>query len=218
MASEGKIKVFLVDDHQIMIDGIKALLSDSDRYEVSGETTSSRIALETITTTPPDILITDIEMPELSGVELTRAAIEQFPELKVLALSMHGENAIITEMLDAGVSGYVLKNTGKEELISALDTIYRGNRFFSQEVAAEMIANINKIAKTKAAEKKANLTPREREILKLIAAEKSNKEIAQDLFISERTVETHRKHIFRKTQTKSIVGLIRYAIENGLID
>jgi len=218
MGNVRKISVFLVDDHQIMIDGIKALLADSERYEVAGETISSRLALETILANPPQILITDIDMPELNGIELTRQCKERHPALKVLALSMHGENAIISEMLDAGVSGYVLKNTGKEELINALDTIHRGSRFFSQEVAAEMIANINKIAKTKEAEKKANLTPREREILKLIAEEKSNKEIAELLFISERTVETHRKHIFRKTQTKSIVGLIRYAMENGLID
>ena len=218
MGQANSISVYLVDDHQIMLDGIKALLADSDRYSVTGETTSSREALEHLRANAPDILITDIDMPELSGIELTREIKAAHPEIKVLALSMHGENAIITEMLDAGVSGYVLKNTGKEELINALDTVYRGNRFFSQEVAAEMIANINKIAKTKEAERKANLTPREREILKLIAEEQSNKAIAELLFISERTVETHRKHIFRKTQTKSIVGLIRYAIENGLID
>lgn len=218
MAQQAGISVYLVDDHQIMIDGIRALLADSDKYNVVGESTNSSEALEHILQNPPEILITDIEMPVLNGIELTRKVKERCPDLHVLALSMHGENAIITEMLDAGVSGYVLKNTGKQELITALDTIHRGSRFFSQEVAAEMIANIQKIAKTKAAEKKANLTPREREILKLIAEEKSNREIGEELFISERTVETHRKHIFRKTQTKSIVGLIRYAIENGLIE
>lgn len=211
-----KIKLFLVDDHQMLLDGIKALLKGDKNFEVVGEASSSVNALEEIAKKIPDILITDINMPGISGIELARKTKEQFPAIKILALSMFGEKEMISEMLDAGVNGYILKSTGREELVSALKKISEGGMFFSEEVGAEMMRAMSERAKMKQESPDPHLTAREKEIIKLIAKEYSNAQIADELFISERTVETHRKNIFRKTNTKTVVGLIKYAIAHKL--
>lgn len=205
-----------VDDHQILIDGMKALLKNNIQFEIAGEATRCEKALEIIPRINPDIIVTDINMPEMSGIEFTAVINKKYPQIKILALSMYGEKGMISEMLDAGVSGYILKNTGKQELVDALLKIHDGGLFFSDEVSAEMMKNIAEKKQLSTEEQKAHLTPREKEIIQLIAKEFSNSQIAEALFISERTVETHRKNIFRKTNTKSLVGLIKYAIENNL--
>ena len=217
MSDKKKIKLFFVDDHQMLIDGMKALLKNEGEFEVCGEANSSERALELLQKSIPDILISDINMPGMSGIELARKVKEQFPSVKILALSMYGEKSMISEMLDAGVSGYILKNTGREELVNALMKISEGGLFFSDEVSAEMMKAMSERAQKKEEKEEVTLTLREKEILKLIAKEYSNAQIADTLFISERTVETHRKNIFRKTNTKTVVGLIKYAFENKLI-
>jgi two-component system nitrate/nitrite response regulator NarL len=213
-----KIKVFIVDDHQMLIDGIKALLIDEAAFEISGESTKALMALELIRKNVPDIVISDIHMPDLSGIEFTRQLKAAFPEVKVLALSMFGTREMISDMLEAGVSGYVLKNTGKQELIAALTRISAGEVFFSDEVSAEMMRAMHERSLKKPGEAVIQLSERELDVVRLIAKEYSNAQIAKALFISERTVETHRKNIFRKTGTKSLVGLVRYAISNKLTD
>lgn len=214
--SHDKIRLYIVDDHRIMIDGISALLKNNPAFEITGSHTSPLQALAEVLNAPPDILITDISMSELSGIELTQRLKKSLPSLKVLALSMYNDRETISEMLEAGINGYVLKNTGQEELVHALTKIAAGNMFFSDEVTAEMM---KAIVKPKATEQKEaiSLTAREIEIVKLIAAELSNAQIGEKLFISERTVETHRKNIFRKTNTKSVVGLIKYAYESKIL-
>jgi two-component system nitrate/nitrite response regulator NarL len=208
------IKVHIVDDHQMMLDGLKALLSGEASIQIIGESNNGKIAFDKILVTQPDVLITDISMPEMNGLELTRAVKEKFPQIKILALSMFGERNTISEMLEAGINGYILKNTGKQELLSAIKKVSEGGMFFSDEVSEELMkpAQIeNKHDET------VSLTPREIEIVRLIEKEYSNAQIAETLFISERTVETHRKNIFRKTNTKSVVGLIKYAMEKKLL-
>ena len=214
--TEEKIKLFIVDDHQMMIDGIKSLLKRESRFVITGEATRAADALKAIELKAIDVLITDINMPGMGGAELTRKAKELKPDLKVLALSMYDEHNIITEMLDAGVNGYILKNTGKDELINALLKITEGGTFFSSDVAAEMMRSITE-AKQVQANNVLALTPRETEIVKLIVQEKSNAQIGEALFISERTVETHRKNIFRKINAKTVTGLVKYAIEQKII-
>lgn len=211
-----KIKILIVDDHQMLLDGLTSLLKSEKRFDIVGISNQAKYALDLINRTQPDIVITDINMPEISGVELTRLIKRQYPEVKVLALSMFGERSTISEMLEAGISGYILKNTGKEELVNALVKIYEGGLFFSDEITNEMIKSISLKAEV-SNEEKVSLTSREIEIVKLIAAEKSNQEIANALFISERTVETHRKNIFRKTQTKGVIGLLKLAMEQKWI-
>lgn len=213
MSSE-KIKLIIVDDHQMLIDGIKSLLKSDKRFEVVGETTKSPDAIELTNTFQPDILLSDIDMPDMNGIELTKLLKSVFPSLHVLVLSMHNDRTMIAEAVNAGASGYILKNTGKEELVSALIKIYHGGMFFSDDVAAEMMRPAEPVKSTN---NMANLTIRELEIVKLIAEEYNNAQIADKLFISERTVETHRKNILRKTNTHNVLGLVKYAMENGII-
>lgn len=208
------IKVHIVDDHQMMLDGLKALLSGEASIKIIGESNNGKIAFDKILIAQPDVLITDISMPEMNGLELTRAVKEKFPQIKILALSMFGERNTISEMLEAGINGYILKNTGKQELLSAVTKVAEGGMFFSDEVSEELMKPAQ--IETKSNEV-VSLTPREIEIVRLIEKEYSNAKIAETLFISERTVETHRKNIFRKTNTKSVVGLIKYAMEKKLL-
>jgi len=208
----------MVDDHQIVLDGMRLLLEQSDAIEIVGEANRAGKALELVEVHLPDVVITDIQMPELNGIGFTRQLKAKFPQIKVLALSMEGKHDMISEMLDAGVDGYVLKSIGREELLKAIEMVMQGEMYFSSEVATEMMRTVQHTAQKQREEKIARLSPREKEILQLVLQEKSNKEIGETLFISERTVETHRKNIFRKTRTNTIVGLVKYAMENDLVD
>ncbi|MBL0328678.1 MAG: response regulator transcription factor [Bacteroidetes bacterium] len=212
------IKLFLLDDHQMLVDGIKALLLNEQDFIITGEATMASKALALIDTNIPDIVLSDINMPEMDGISFTRELKKKHPNVKVLALSMFGERSMISEMLDAGASGYILKNTGKNELITALKKIAAGGMFFSDEIAAEMMKTLSERGQKKENAEKIYFTEREKEIIQLIAKEYSNAQIGETLFISERTVETHRKNIFRKANTKTAVGLLKFAMEHKLID
>jgi two-component system nitrate/nitrite response regulator NarL len=208
-----KIKLFILDDHQMLIDGIKALLKNEKEFEVVGESVNAEHALEELKKKRPHIVLTDINMPEMSGIEFTMRLKKENPKVKILALSMFGDRQMITDMLDAGADGYILKNTGKAELISALSKIADGGMYFSEDVTAEMMKPNHKEKN----DNEVQLTEREKDIVRLINKEYSNAQIAEELFISERTVETHRKNIFRKTETKSVVGLLKWARERKII-
>ncbi len=196
----------------MLIDGLKALLSDEKHISLVGENTSAKAALKEVAEYRPDIVLTDINMPEMDGIELTREIKKQQPEVKVIALSMYGERETISDMLKAGVSAYILKNTGKQELLKAIEKVASGGTFFSDEVSAEMM----RVYPEQAA-KEISLSQREIEVIELIAQEYTNARIAEALFISERTVETHRKNIFRKTDTKSVIGLLKYCVDKRII-
>ncbi len=206
------LKIYIVDDHQMLIDGLKALLSGETHLSVIGQNTLPKIASQEIAKLCPDIVLTDINMPEMDGIELTKEIKKTNPEVKVIALSMFGERETISDMLKAGVSAYILKNTGKQELLNAIDKVANGGTFFSDEVADEM-----KKVNTTSESKEITLSLREIEVVELIAKEYTNAKIAEALFISERTVETHRKNIFRKTDTKSVIGLLKYCVDKRII-
>ena len=209
-----KILLGIVDDHQIVIDGLKSLLHGHDGFEVRIECTQPLEMIELIEKTPIDILMTDVMMPGLNGAELSKLVHQKFPEIKILALSMSGQGDLVNQMIDdADISGYVLKNIGKQELVKALEKISTGGIYFSEEVLHEM----SRASDIKKENVEAHLTAREIEIIQLIEKELSNKQIAEKLFLSERTVETHRKNIFRKTNTSSVIGLVKYAYEHKLI-
>jgi two-component system nitrate/nitrite response regulator NarL len=214
--AQKKYAIYIVDDHQIMIDGIKALLKNSKDFEVTGQQTNPLLAIADIQEKKIDILITDISMKEMTGIELAKRMRKEMPSLKILALSMYGDRQTISEMLEAGIDGYLLKNTGMEELSAALTKLAGGHNFFSDDVTAEIMKYMSQPKPTETKEV-ISLTPREVEIVKLIAEEFNNAQIGDKLFISERTVETHRKNIFRKTNTKSVAGLIKYAIIHKLV-
>ncbi len=209
-----KIKLAIVDDHQIVIDGLLSLLGSHPVFEIVCTTTEPLKVIELLNRQSVDILLTDVMMPSLNGAELAKLVKEKFPTIKILALSMSGEGDIVNAMIeDADISGYVLKNIGKQELLKALEKIAEGGIYFSEEVLQEMTRS----SQRKKVNIETHLTEREMEIIKLIEKEHSNKQIAETLFISERTVETHRKNIFRKTETNGVIGLIKYAYEHRLI-
>lgn len=204
-------RIFIVDDHQMVIDGINLMLEGKSDFKVIGETTQPLMVFQALENLSIDILITDIGMPEMSGVELTRAVKNKFPSIKILALSMFGDSQIIAEMIDSGISGYILKNAGKKELIEALTKISDGQSYFSQEITLQLMKSF------KRNQEELKLTDREVEIIRMIEKELTTKAIADVLFISERTVETHRKNILHKTNTQSVVGLLKYAYERKII-
>ena len=209
-----KISLALVDDHQIVIDGLMALLKGEQRYQFAFATTQPKEVVESLKKHHVDILLTDVMMPDMTGDVLAKEVRKQFPRIKILALSMSGQGDIVNEMInDADISGYVLKNIGKKELVAAIEKIAGGGIYFSEAVLEEL----KKTATRKKQNEEAHLTDREVEIIGLIEKEYSNKQIAETLFISECTVETHRKNIFRKTGTNSVIGLVKYAYEHRLI-
>ena len=198
-------RIFIVDDHQLVIEGMRSLLSDAPNYPISGYTNLPLQVLQLLEENPTDILLTDISMPMMSGIELTRLVKKRFPNIKVIAISMHGEGAVVKEMVDAGIAGYLLKNTGRAELMEALDRVSGGGTYFGEDITREILHSFTNRTHEQ------RLTIREIEIIKLINEEFGNKQISSKLFISERTVETHRKNIFRKTNTQSVIGLLKYA-------
>lgn len=209
-----KVKIVLVDDHQMLIDGLKAILSQYNDIQILKTYTNGHLLVAEINELKPDLVLTDISMPVIDGYELTKEIKKINPEIQVIALSMSGDITSINKMLDAGISGYVLKNAGNEELVAAIHKVAEGKMHFSDEVLAEMSRSAN----TKQNKQdKINLSDREIEILKLISLEHNNAEIADLLFISERTVETHRKNMMRKTNSKTMIGLLRTAMEHKLI-
>ncbi len=209
-----KIALAIVDDHQIVIDGIMALLKGYDCYDFVFATTDPNTVIERLSQNHVDILLTDVMMPGLPGNELAKLVKQKFPHVKILALSMSGAGDVVDEMINqADISGYVLKNIGKQELVTALEKIAAGGMYFQEDVLNELDKNSTR----KKQLPEMHLTEREIEITRLIEKEYNNRQIADALFISERTVETHRKNIFRKTGTNSVIGLIKYAYEHKLI-
>ncbi|CAN5532951.1 response regulator transcription factor [soil metagenome] len=207
-----RIKVVLVDDHRIVLDGLVSLLESDPDFVILAALGTGEEVLEFFKQEQPDILLTDYSLPGISGLELTHAIKRDYPQTKVVALSMHDESHLVKNLLKEGVDGYLLKNIQQFELKNALKQVMLGMPYVSPEITKLLMHDLNHPV-----EENSLLTDREKDILRLISKEFSNKQIAEKLFISERTVETHRKNIFRKTNTTSLVGLIKFAFANKLI-
>jgi DNA-binding NarL/FixJ family response regulator len=213
---EEKIRLLLVDDHQLFIDGIRSLLSREPGIEIVGEALNGKAALDFLETDQEvDIVLSDMSMPQMTGIELARKIRQKFSDIYVIVLSMNKRKALIQDAMHSGASGYVLKDATKEELAEAIRTVASGDTFLSKGVG-KILLSMNQDLKPN--EDLASLTDRELEILKLIATELSNVEIAMKLDISRRTVETHRKNIMKKVGVKNSVGLARYAFSHGLME
>lgn len=212
------IKIIIADDHQLFIDGIKSLVKSMKKMEIIAEVSNGKQLLEVLESKSCDIILMDINMPEMDGVEATKQVKAKYPSIKILMLTMFSNREYIEKLLRAGADGYLLKNTGKEELQEAIDNIINGESYFSKEVTERIMEGLQK---KKIAEKNTyivELTEREIEVLKLIVQEFTTAEIAEKLFISPHTVETHRKNLISKLNVRNIAGLVKYAMQNGLVD
>jgi len=215
------ITVLIVDDHKIIRDGIKSLLQDVENIKILGEASNGLEAIEFFKNQPTDVVIMDIRMPEMSGIETTKYLTENYPGVKVLALTMHDEEAFIYKMLNAGASGYLLKNVGKEEFVTAINKIYKGENYFSLDMATKMITNMMFAKPNDTSEHVEDddmqLTKREIEVIKLIAEGLTSQDIADKLFISPRTVDTHRRNLLQKLNVKNTAELIKFAIKHNIV-
>lgn len=219
MKDKKKIDLLIVDDHKIFIEGLSSLLSTFSDINIVGTAHNGNETIFLLEHTIVDVVITDINMPGMDGLTLTNEIKKRHPQIKVLALTMLNESKTILAMIKSGVTGYILKDTGKEELLTAIRTVACGDTFFSEEVN-------NTLKKNVAADKKTSpgnstmpeLSSREIEVLKLIAAEFTQQQIADKLFISPHTVIFHRRKLFYKLNVKNTAGLIKTAMENGLLD
>ncbi|MFL6611836.1 MAG: response regulator [Pseudomonas sp.] len=202
------IRVALVDDHALVRDGIRALLSVMPRLEVVGEAENGVQALEMVGRCQPDLLLMDIGLKDMNGLELTRQLGKQYPGLKILILSMYDNHEYVSESVRAGASGYVLKNSPSKEIIAAIEAIISGGTFYSAEIAQRLATDPNTDSE---------LTPRESQVLAKMVQGLNNKEMARELDISVRTVETHRLSIRRKLNIDKPAALAKYAIDHGII-
>ncbi|HOU29721.1 MAG TPA: response regulator transcription factor [Bacteroidales bacterium] len=209
-----KIKIIIVDDHHLFRNGLKLLLEGIPEFEITGEASNGAELLDIIDRTRADIVLMDINMPVMDGVEATIKVLERKPEIKVIALSMYGEEDYYYRMTDAGARGFILKDSDISEVREAINTVKRGGTFFSQQLLQNVI---QKIKHREAETKVAVLSKREKEILEKICEGLSNQEIANALFISKRTVDKHRANLLEKTNSKNTASLILYAIRNKLI-
>ncbi|MBP6386180.1 MAG: response regulator transcription factor [Pseudarcicella sp.] len=207
-----KIKILLVDDHPAIINGIASMLSDEAKIEVVAIAKNGKEALEILKTNDINIVLSDISMPEMDGLMLCSKIKSTFPDVKILMVSIFQDSPKIKEAVKNGADGYILKSSDSSIFIEAIYSIYKNKKYFSKEVNEILLADMIKQTNNPAA----NLTKREIEILKLIVDEYSNSQIADKLFISERTVETHRKNLYAKTNTKTPIGLMKYLVENQL--
>ena len=220
LEEDNLIRVVLVDDHTIIRDGIKALLRDKDEIVVVGEARTGKELVEMLPKLEADIIMMDINMPEMDGFDTTAYVTEKYSQFKVLILSMLDHESYVAKALDAGASGYLLKNTGRDEMICALRIIANGGQFIGSSISLNLIKKIqNPSLKPVLLEEKQtrDLSQREIEILKLIADGLTNAEIADRIFTSKRTVETHRQNIIEKTKAKNTAALIKYAVGKGII-
>jgi DNA-binding NarL/FixJ family response regulator len=210
-----KHNVFLVDDHTIFAESLKLLLEARPEFCVIGSTDNCHSAIAQVKKCRPDLVLMDISMPDLSGIEATRRIIEALPETKVVALTMHKDEGFVAQFFEAGGSGYLVKDADAQCLFGALRAICRGEQFLSPSIAGRLVKGYDEMGEEKEQPK---LSPREREVLKLIAEGKSRKEIGKILSISVRTLDTHRTNILLKLGCKSTAELVHYAVRRKLVE
>ena len=216
----GALKAIIVDDHKIFRQGIKALLQEEHDISLIEEAGNRKELMDLLNQDVFNLIILDVNLGQESGIDLAAEVKTLYPSIQILALLMHFDNEYIIRMLESGATGYILKNTGREELITAIYTVAKGDTYLGKEVSAALIEHIHFPLHPYKPEEKSTipLTPREIEVLKLIAQEFTNSEIAEKLFISIRTVDTHRRNLLEKLSLKNTAGLVKYAIRQGLIE
>ena len=210
------IKVYIVDDHKMVIEGMQLLLKNETDIKVVGNALSGEAAIENIPNTDMDVVLLDINMPGINGIETCKELLKIKPELKIIAISMHKESSLIKLMLSNGAKGYVLKNAGQDEVITAIHTVFEGEMYLDETVNGIVVNSVVNGTKRKVESPFPTLSKREKEILGLILEEHTTQEIAEKLFISFGTVETHRRNMLIKTGARNTAGLVRIALEYEL--
>ena len=213
-----KIRVLLADDHKIFREGVRSILEKEKDMEVVAEAANGSEVIEIIAKTEVDVLVLDIDIGTPNGIEVTELISKNHPETKILILSMMGLHDFVIQALEKGAIGFLLKNTGKDEVLTAIRSVSKGDSYFSREVSSILIEQLQKPASSKRKSTEIPISPREVEVLKLIAQEFSNSEIAEKLYISIRTVDTHRRNLLEKLGAKNTAGLVKFAIQKGLVD
>lgn len=214
-----RIAVLLVDDHTVVRQGLRALLQSEVDVEVIGEAENGRQAVTMAQKTPPDVVVMDVAMPLLNGLEATRQILRSVPSAKILVLTSYGDDECVEQLMHAGAAGYLIKQTAANDLLKAIREVYRGNAFFSPSIAKRLRDHCREAFNTgTSAKKSGELTTREAEVLQLIAEGFSNKQIAVELSISIKTVEKHRQQVMNKLNIHDVAGLTRYAITKGMVE
>ncbi len=211
------IRVLIADDHKIMLAGLRSLLEKQTDIEVVGEADNGRKAVQMAHEKKPDVIVMDVSMPDLNGIEATTQISESLPETRIIALSMHSDKRYVMGMLRAGASGYLLKDCASQELANAILQVAGGKKYLSPEITGVVLGDILQGGSPgEVATATSQLSPREREVLQLIAEGWSTKQIASHLYVSVKTIETHRRQIMKKLDLHSIADLTKYAIREGL--
>ena len=211
------IRVLIADDHKIMLAGLRSLLEKQTDFEVVGEADNGRKAVQMAQEKTPDVVVMDVSMPDLNGIEATMQIVESLPKTRVIALSMHSDKRFVMGMLRAGASGYLLKDCASQELATAIHQVADGKKYLSPEITGVVINDFLLGAPAEeVTTATSRLSPREREVLQLIAEGWSTKQIASHLYVSIKTIETHRRQIMKKLDLHSIADLTKYAIREGL--
>jgi len=213
-----KISVLLVDDHTVVRQGLRALLQAEEDIEVAGEAENGRQAVAMARKDPPDVVVMDIAMPLLNGLEATRQILKNETHTKILVLTSYGDDDCISQLMKAGAAGYLIKQTAANDLLKAIREVHRGNAFFSPAIAKRLRDQCRDAFSTGKPTGGGDLTSREAEVLQLIAEGFSNKQIAAELGISIKTVEKHRQQVMNKLNIHDVAGLTRYAISKGMIE
>lgn len=212
------VRILIADDHQLILNGISDMLRPIKQYKIVGRASNGKEAVEKALLLKPDLIFMDISMPVMNGIEATKIISQKLPLVKILALTQHEEKEYVKQILKSGGSGYLLKNSKKDEFLDAIESVLAGKYYLSKEISEQMISDIITHEQGNSLENKAvTLTKRETQIIKKIADELSNQEIADELHISLRTVETHRRNIMQKLKVKSVVSLLKYAAQHNII-
>lgn len=213
-----KLKIYIVDDHKLFREGLKLLLSTQDFVHHIYEASNGKEFIENLSFVDCDVVLMDIEMPEMNGIEATEAALRLKPDIKVIVLSMYGDEQYYYKMIDAGVKGFVLKSSGIEKVIAAITQVSQGENYFSEELLVNILNNLRDNQKGEPEIPDNEISEREMEILYHVCLGLSNQEIADKLFISKRTVDKHRANLLSKTGCRNTAALVMYAIKNKMIE
>jgi DNA-binding NarL/FixJ family response regulator len=217
MVEKEKIKIHIVDDHQIFREGLKTVLSGIPNVIVIAESSNGAEFLAQLSIQLPDIVFLDIKMPVMDGLQATKAALSRYPGLKIIILSISGEEEIINQLIQYGITGFLFKNSDKATVEKAVNQVMSGNSYFSPEIMSLIVRSIHNNAKRKELEEKIEFSEREIEVLQLLGKGLTNKEIADKLFISHRTVEGHKSRLIQKTGQTNSLGLILWAMKNNVV-